>query len=257
MNNNISIFSQAIRIMTFIVGLSMTSYGFAESVVIEGAVANEATKQAILAKMKSIYGNDQVVDKIKVKAVITPDGWQDAVTQVISQDLKKVSPGKLIVQGSKVELRGKVANDTEKQATENLFKSLVPTSYMLNTDLSINLSEQKILDDTLKNRIIEFESGSAILTAAGQKILNEMAVALNKVKGKNVKIIGHTDSSGDSKKNVQLSLQRAQVVKQYLISKQISETILSTEGVGSQQAVADNSTAEGRRKNRRIEFEVF
>lgn len=257
MNNNIQKLSKVIRVISLLVGLNLTTYCFAESIVIEGAVSNEASKQAILTKMKSIYGNDQVVDKIKVKNVITPDNWENAVTQVINPNLKKVSQGKLIVQGTKIELNGKVANDADKQATEALFKSVIPSSYFLNTNLSINMSEQKILDDTLKNRIIEFESGSAILTATGQKILNEMAVALNKVNGKNIKIIGHTDSSGDSKKNIQLSLERAEAVKKYLVSKQISESIFSTEGLGSQRAVADNSTAEGRKKNRRIEFEVI
>lgn len=257
MNNNIQKLSTVIKVITLTVGLNITTYSFAESIVVEGTVSNEASKQAILLKMKSIYENDQVIDKIQVKTVRTPDGWENAVTQVINPNLKKVSQGKLIVQGTKIELNGKVANDADKQATETLFKSTIPKDYVLNTNLSINMSEQKILDDTLKNRIIEFESGSAILTATGQKILNEMAVALSKVNDKNIKVIGHTDSSGDSKKNIQLSLERAEAVKKYLVSKQISESILSTEGVGSQRAVADNSTAEGRKKNRRIEFEVI
>jgi len=84
-----------------------------------------------------------------------------------------------------------------------------------------------------------------------------MAIALNKVKGKNIKIIGHTDSSGDPQKNIILSQARAEAVKQYLIFKQISADFLSTQGQGSQNPVADNSTADGRKKNRRIEFEVL
>ena len=84
-----------------------------------------------------------------------------------------------------------------------------------------------------------------------------MAVALNKVQDKNVKIIGHTDSSGDAKKNEQLSLARAEAVKTYLIGKSIVAGRLSTAGLGSEKPVADNTTAEGRKKNRRIEFEVL
>ncbi|MBD0191258.1 OmpA family protein, partial [Acinetobacter baumannii] len=106
-------------------------------------------------------------------------------------------------------------------------------------------------------RIIEFESGSAVLTEAGQKILDEMAVALNKVGGKKVKIVGHTDSSGDATKNLKLSQDRALAVKNYLISKNIPADHLSTEGLGSSKPVADNTSAEGRKKNRRIEFTVL
>ena len=113
------------------------------------------------------------------------------------------------------------------------------------------------IDDALKNRIIEFESGSAVLAASGTKILDEMAIALNKVGGKQVKIIGHTDSSGDANKNLILSKERAQAVKDYLIGKNIPADSLSVEGLGANKPVADNSTAEGRKKNRRIEFEVI
>ena len=129
--------------------------------------------------------------------------------------------------------------------------------YGLNTQLSVNQAEQKIIDNALKNRIIEFESGSSILTQSGRQILDEMALALHKVGGKKVKVIGHTDSSGDAAKNLTLSQERATAVKTYLIGKNISADNLSIEGMGSNKPVADNSTLEGRKKNRRIEFEVL
>ncbi|MFW1911907.1 OmpA family protein [Acinetobacter ursingii] len=230
---------------------------FAEPIVVEGVVPNEASKQAILQKMQSVYGADQVVDKIQVRAVSAPNGWSNLVTQVISPDLKKVKQGKLTVRGTQVELTGKMTNPNEIQPTISQFQSLVQPPYRFNSQLTVNQAEQKIIDDALKNRIIEFESGSAILTASGQQILNEMAAALHKVGGKKVKIIGHTDSSGDASKNLLLSQQRANAVKDYLITKSVSADNLSTEGVGSNKPVADNDTAEGRRKNRRIEFEVL
>ena len=143
------------------------------------------------------------------------------------------------------------------QLTTNLFQSLVTPPYRLNAQLSVNQAEQQIIDAALKNRIIEFESGSAVLAASGTQILDEMAVALNKVGGKKVKIIGHTDSSGDAAKNLVLSKERAVTVKNYLINKSISAERLSVEGLGSNKPVADNATADGRKKNRRIEFDVI
>lgn len=134
---------------------------------------------------------------------------------------------------------------------------MVQQPYRFHAQLSVNQAEQKIIDDALKNRIVEFESGSSILTEAGKKILDEMAVALNRVGAKKVKIIGHTDSSGDANKNTVLSQARAVVVQDYLVTKNITADRLSTEGKGSSQPVADNATADGRKKNRRIEFEVL
>ncbi|WP_151791803.1 OmpA family protein [Acinetobacter soli] len=229
---------------------------FAEPIVVEGVVPNAASKQAILQKMQAIYGADQVIDKIQVRPVNAPNGWSDSVTQVISPDLKKVKQGKLTVRGTQVELTGKMTNPNDIQPTIQQYQNLVQPPYRFNSQLTVNQAEQKIVDDALKNRIIEFESGSAILTASGQQILDEMAAALKKVGGKKVKIIGHTDSSGDAGKNLVLSQERAGAVKNYLLTKGLSSDNLSTEGLGSSKPVADNTTAEGRRKNRRIEFEV-
>ena len=68
--------------------------------------------------------------------------------------------------------------------------------------------------------------------------------------------VGHTDSVGTDAYNQKLSLRRSQAVKAYLVSKGIDKTRIYTEGKGEKQPVADNSTSEGRAKNRRVEIEV-
>ncbi len=253
-NNSKSIWA---GVLLSLIVLGQSNNVIAAPIVVEGAVPNEASKQAILLKMQSIYGADQVVDKIQVRPVSAPNGWSDSVSRVITPDLKKISQGQLRVRGTQVELTGKMSDSSQIQPTTSTFQSLVQQPYRLTAQLSVNQAEQKIIDDALKNRIIEFESGSAILTDAGNKILDEMVVALTKVGAKKVKIIGHTDSSGDANKNTVLSQERAMAVQNYLVSKSIAVERLSTAGKGSSQPVADNSTTEGRKKNRRIEFEVL
>nr|WP_257226112.1 OmpA family protein [Acinetobacter sp. UBA2581] len=230
---------------------------FAQPILIEGAVPNEKIKAEILAKAYSIYGQQNVVDQIQVRQVTTPSNWINTVTKVINDDLKKVKQGNLTVNGTEIKLTGKLSNPEDIQTTQVRFQSLTPVNFRLNTQLSLNQAEQQIIDAALKNRIIEFESGSAILAASGVQILDEMAVVLKRVRGKKVKILGHTDSSGDADKNIILSQQRADAVKTYLIHKNIPAESLSTEGLGSNKPVADNTTVEGRKKNRRIEFEVL
>lgn len=240
-----------------VISLGGGSLVWAEPVVVEGVVPNEASKQAILMRMQSVYGANQVIDKIQVRPVAAPNGWSDSVARVITPELKKVRQGQLRVRGTQIELNGKVSHPNDIQPTTANFQMLIQQPYRFNAQLSVNQAEQKIIDDALKNRIVEFESGSAVLTAAGRQILEEMAVALHKVGGKKVKIIGHTDSSGDGNKNFLLSQERAMAVRNYLIAKNIKAENLSTEGMGSSKPVADNTTAEGRKKNRRIEFEVL
>ena len=82
---------------------------------------------------------------------------------------------------------------------------------------------------------------------------------VSKTGGINLEVIiavGHTDSVGTDAYNQKLSVRRAEAVKTYLVSKGIEKNRVYTEGKGEKQPVADNKTAEGRAKNRRVEIEV-
>jgi OOP family OmpA-OmpF porin len=68
--------------------------------------------------------------------------------------------------------------------------------------------------------------------------------------------IGHTDNIGSKEYNQKLSVRRAEAVKAYLVSKGIEPNRIYTEGKGLTQPIADNRTAAGRAKNRRVEIEV-
>jgi OOP family OmpA-OmpF porin len=133
--------------------------------------------------------------------------------------------------------------------------SLNPT-YTVNNGLRVSAAEQEVLDDALARRIIEFESGQAVIRPSGQAILDEMAAALQKVKGKKVEVIGHTDNTGLRDTNLALSLARAEAVRSYLTGKGISAAMIAVSGQGPDRPVAENTTAEGRARNRRIEFRV-
>jgi OOP family OmpA-OmpF porin len=83
---------------------------------------------------------------------------------------------------------------------------------------------------------------------------------VSKLAGVNLEVIvavGHTDSIGTDQYNLGLSARRANAVKQYLVSKGIEANRIYTEGKGEKQPVADNRTADGRAKNRRVEIEVI
>ena len=82
---------------------------------------------------------------------------------------------------------------------------------------------------------------------------------VGKTSGINLEVIiavGHTDSVGADAYNQKLSVKRADAIKAYLTSKGIEKNRVYTEGKGEKQPVADNKTAEGRAKNRRVEIEV-
>jgi OOP family OmpA-OmpF porin len=101
-----------------------------------------------------------------------------------------------------------------------------------------------------------FEFNSAKLTDSVSERLDNFVEFLEKYPQAQVQITGYTDSSGPAAYNQTLSERRAQSVADYLIAKGIDSERLMVKGMGEENPVADNSTAEGREQNRRIEVVV-
>ena len=101
-----------------------------------------------------------------------------------------------------------------------------------------------------------FDFDKSVIKPAGKEKLDDL---IGKIKDINLEVIiavGHTDSVGSDSYNQKLSVRRSEAVKAYLVSKGIEKNRVYTEGKGEKQPVADNKTAEGRAKNRRVEIEV-
>ena len=97
-----------------------------------------------------------------------------------------------------------------------------------------------------------FDFDKSVLKPEGKAKLDDL---VGKIKDINLEVIiavGHTDSVGSDAYNQKLSVRRSESVKAYLVSKGIEKNRVYTEGKGEKQPVADNKTAEGRAKNRRV-----
>lgn len=103
---------------------------------------------------------------------------------------------------------------------------------------------------------IQFETGKATIKKSSYGILNKIAEMLSIDNSYNLEINGHTDNVGDPEKNLNLSRERAESVRNYLIGRGIAAERLKSEGYGDTQPIADNSTKKGREQNRRVEFNI-
>lgn len=103
---------------------------------------------------------------------------------------------------------------------------------------------------------ISFDVGRSAVKPNFATVLNQFATSLNANPATVVSIVGHTDSQGSDAVNDPLSVDRANSARDYLIARGVAITRFNTMGRGSKEPVADNSTAEGRAKNRRVEIYV-
>lgn len=116
---------------------------------------------------------------------------------------------------------------------------------------------QQSIDELVAGRIVEFQSGSDRLTRRGQALVDEIAALLARYPSARIEIAGHTDSQGASRDNTALSRSRADAVRARLVNQGAEESRLTAAGYGEDRPIADNSTAEGRLQNRRVEFTVL
>lgn len=118
------------------------------------------------------------------------------------------------------------------------------------------VNEGEAIKVTFESGIL-FATNSSTLNTASRASLNKFATSLQNNPDTDVKIYGHTDSTGSDAINNPLSERRAESVYNYLLSKGVSGARMVSEGFGSAQPIADNNTQAGRAENRRVEVFIF
>ena len=116
---------------------------------------------------------------------------------------------------------------------------------------------EKEFSDMFTLTRVSFETSSDRLTQKSKVLLDKVTKVIEKHSDLQYAIEGHTDSRGNKSLNKGLSHRRAKSVQNYLVSKGISEEILSSKGFGSQAPIASNDTKSGRLKNRRVIFKII
>lgn len=119
-----------------------------------------------------------------------------------------------------------------------------------------SVNEGEAIKVTFESGIL-FATNSSTLNAASRTSLDKFATSLKNNPDTEVKIYGHTDSTGSDAINNPLSQRRAEAVYNYLLQKGISGTRIDSKGFGSTQPIADNSTVAGRSQNRRVEVFIL
>jgi len=105
-------------------------------------------------------------------------------------------------------------------------------------------------------KMIQFETGSAIIKAESFDDLDKIATLMNEYPASKFTVEGHTDNVGDATSNKTLSQSRANAVKKYITDKGIENSRVSAIGYGQEKPSANNGTPAGRQQNRRVEIHI-
>ncbi len=143
-------------------------------------------------------------------------------------------------------------NEEKYEFEERIFIKKNKNIYEASIDLQLD-SYTKIFE--IKN--LNFESGKYNIQNQYYKNLENLVLLLKEEINIKIEIAGHTDSIGDNKANLILSENRSKSVKSYLVTNGIDESRIKCVGYGENQPITNNSSIEGREKNRRIEIRIL
>ena len=115
-------------------------------------------------------------------------------------------------------------------------------------------ADRRVVDEAIKN--LEFDLGKSTIRSTSYATLNKVAELLV-AKDFSLKLAGHTDNTGSMALNLRLSKDRAEAIKTYLVSQGANASRIEATGYGPNQPIASNKTADGRQKNRRVEFTLY
>jgi outer membrane protein OmpA-like peptidoglycan-associated protein len=115
-------------------------------------------------------------------------------------------------------------------------------------------SVQATLNDAVSN--VSFATNSAVLTDSSKEVLNAVADVLKNNEQYDLVISGHSDSSGDAQKNLILSAERAKACAVYIVEQGVDVSRIRASGFGATSPRDTNETPEGRKRNRRVEFQL-
>ncbi|MCX7677350.1 MAG: OmpA family protein [Alteraurantiacibacter sp.] len=103
---------------------------------------------------------------------------------------------------------------------------------------------------------VTFAVNSTVISPDMRRVLDDVAASLIRYPNSLIDVMGHTDSTGSDAYNLDLSRRRAEAVTNYLVSRGVSRARIESIGYGEQYPIADNTTEEGRSRNRRVEIRI-
>lgn len=238
-------------------------------------VGNEDLHGTVMNAMNSTFGSDADKCRADVDDNFSIDMPASGDLAKILPIIKNVPNASAFIKGNEIVLNApdsaalqQLVSDVQAAAPSMTVTAEKPLDLQSEIDRSIeaaNLAVDRLGENpdprdvarALSLQVVHFEVDKAIIPDVNKPILDRAVEIMKKVPDMKLLITGHTDSTADAAYNLNLSKERAQSMKDYMVSKGADPSKLITQGKGETEPVADNSTDQGRFRNRRIEFTVY
>lgn len=193
--------------------------------------------------------------------VINSGAWAPTTTRLLLV-IATTKSGSATIIGNAIKIQGVATSRPLIARRLKALREVLPAKFSLDADIVVvdNTTPFAALCERAYSRVldqkIEFYESSAEIRTSSYAGLDKIIDVAYDCYSSAITITGHSDASGDETWNRRLSLARAQSVADYMTRAGIATERLVVSGLGSSQPIADNSTALGRSRNRRIEFAV-
>lgn len=243
----------------------------AAGATVGGNLSTQETVDAVVMSLTETFGEVDATGLTVKDGVASERDWFTAFLQ-LTQAMRERTPigsifaspdDRLIQVVAEFETRGERA-DARQEAQD----IVAATAFEFTSGLTYKdappppkqeqvIELQSNIDELIEGKVVEFETNSDVITATGTALLEEILEALRQFPDVSIEIAGHTDDQGAEEFNDDLSRRRADAVLAYLVAAGESPERFVVVGYGESRPIADNATAEGRARNRRIEFKAL
>jgi outer membrane protein OmpA-like peptidoglycan-associated protein/uncharacterized protein YidB (DUF937 family) len=241
-----------------------------------GVVPDQDAKTSITDALNAVFGADKVKSDIGVDKNATPAPWVGTFRAVM--DAIKGANVDAIFQGDKINVGGAAMTDSARDKIIAALKGVVGAGVTVGalsdkTAAAVAVANNRATTElaslgsgfdvkdllfALNDSAVNFASDSAEVPESMAPFLKIAAADLKQLKAGHVlEIAGYTDNTGDAAMNLALSQKRAEAVREAFIKYGADPDMLVAKGYGETDPIANNDTAEGRLKNRRIEYHVL
>jgi outer membrane protein OmpA-like peptidoglycan-associated protein len=234
-----------------------------QELILQGNVDPKWLNDTSLEKLGSLFAGKQINNQLSINDGVTGLPEMEGLAGVLAN---LPAGSSLSIQGDELTLDGTVSSlGLKKKASRSaaaIFNGKV------NNQLIVELAEiaqadkvsvdqcQILFNELTASNTVNFETGSNVVLDDSYALLDEFTTLSRRCPEANFEVGGHTDSSGSLELNMTLSQARAEAVVAHIINSGVEASRFSAKGYGPNKPIADNTSEEGKAKNRRVEFTV-